>query len=130
MMKTWKPSIINWKKDAENLLASAWDYRIFLWNLSFRLYLRYIKNILKTKSSTFMEKCFLGDQRKMWYGKTWVRSYELRVERSKATTEIQKCEFKSTSYEFKSTSLNSRVLCSTLRVTTSNLWVTNSKPRV
>ena len=40
----------------------------------------------------------------LWYGKTRVTSYDLRVESLKARVKIQKCEFKSASYELKSTS--------------------------
>ena len=53
----------------------------------------YIKNILETKSSTFMKKFPLRDQRKMWYGKIRVTSYVLLA----------------TSWKLKSTSWNSKV---------------------
>ena len=39
----------------------------------------YINNISEAKSSTFMDKFSLHDQRKMWYGKARVTGFELRV---------------------------------------------------
>ena len=60
---------------------------------------------------------------KMWYGKTQITSYELKVQKHKL--------------KFKSSSSNPRVKVSNLRVTSSNLlvrswnpWVASSKPRV
>ena len=58
MMERWQLSIVNRKGYAENAFAFASDHRIFLWNLSFRVYLHVYKNISETKSLTFMKKFF------------------------------------------------------------------------
>ena len=69
----------------------------------------------------------------MWYGKTRVTSYDLRVESLKAQDDslkgrvkIQKCEFKPTSYEFKST--RSRIIKSIkTQVNSLQIFITNEK---
>ena len=52
-------------RDVENLFASTSDHRMFLRNLSFIVYLLLYKNILGTKSWTFMRKFYLRGQRKI-----------------------------------------------------------------
>ena len=76
----WYISMVSHDGDmtVENFFMSTSDNRIFLWNLSFRVYLHVYQKCFR-KSSTFTEKFSLRDQRKMWYGKTRVRSCELRV---------------------------------------------------
>ena len=52
-------------RNVGNLFVSISDHGIFLWNLSFRVYLLLYKNILGTKSCTFMRKFYLRGQRKI-----------------------------------------------------------------
>ena len=58
-------AVNNVNRDVENLFVSISDHGIFLWNLSFRVYLLLYKNILGTKSCTFMRKFYLRSQRKI-----------------------------------------------------------------
>ena len=58
-------AVNNVNRDVENLFVSISDHGIFLWNLSFRVYLLLYKNILGTRSCTFMRKFYLRGQRKI-----------------------------------------------------------------
>ena len=58
-----------------------------------------------------------------------VMSYKLRLESLIGQVEIQKCEYKSTSYEFEAASSNPRVTNSNPRATSLNPRVTSSNQR-
>ena len=63
LMETRQWSIVNTKRDVENLFALVSAHRIFLWNFFSRSIYMYIKTILETRSSV-IEIFYLWDQRK------------------------------------------------------------------
>ena len=63
----------------------------------------------------------------LWYGKTRVTSYDLRVESLKAWVKIQKCAFKFTSYEFKSRSYEFKTTSYEFKTTSYEFMSTSSR---
>ena len=102
LLVSWKKYVLSQKKGLQKILAP------------------FPANYLKKRSQNHI---YTLEFLKMLYGKTWVRSYELKALK-------HELKFKSTSSNPRVTSLHPRVTSSNPWVRSSNLRVTSSNPRI